>query len=357
MVMHDQTRRRHASTGRPDVHAFTSAPRRVGPLLAWFTCVSAALALLLWLGDGRLAAPDLTAPSTWGAWAEARSAAESAVAILRVLALGMAWYLVGITTVSVLAHALRAARLVRVADALSVGPVRIVVQQALGVSLATGVLLTTVPGIVGNGTSSPDHHAQSAATVTATAVESVTATLAGTPNEPPREPSTVTLVVGDSGVVDPTVPVDAAGVIPAPVPAPVPVPIPAPIPAEPVSPVARSQPAASESVPSEPVPSEPAVSDVDPVAPSGVDEAAPASALEAPGAEGRTVRVAAGDHLWGLAEADLEAHLAGPATEAQVLAHWERLVEANRDRLDVPNNPDMIRPGQLMLLPDVEVGL
>jgi hypothetical protein len=283
-----------APSRRVAVRSSTRSPRRLAPLIAWFTCLSAALALLLWLGDGRLAAPDLTSPATWKDWVTARTAAESAVSLLRMLALGVAWYLVGATTVSVLAHALRAGRLVRVADALSVGPIKTVVQQALGVSLAAGVLLTTVPGITGSSVGAAPVAKAVASTVTATQLGSVTA-------------SPIVTWLGASADVERLVPV------------------PAPTGA---------------------------------VADAGGARVGPDSEMEPPvaaaGGPGRTVRVLAGDHLWGLAEADVEGHLGGEATEAQVLAHWTRVVEANRDRLIVPANPDLLHPGQIIVLPRVE---
>jgi hypothetical protein len=283
-----------APSRRVDVRSFARSPRRIAPLIAWFTCLSAALALLLWLGDGRLAAPDLTSPATWNDWVTARTAAESAASLLRVLALGVAWYLVGATTVAVLAHALRAGRLVRMADALSVGPIKNVVQQALGVSLAAGVLLTTVPGITGSRVGTAPATNAVASTVTATQIGAVAA-------------SPVT------GWLEASVDVERM--------------VPVPAPAGAVADAAGSDVGLQSEV-------EPPVA--------------------AAGGPGRTVRVEAGDHLWGLAEADVERHLGGEATEAQVLAHWTRVVEANRDRLIVPDNPDLLHPGQIMVLPRVE---
>ena len=66
----------------------------------------------------------------------------------------------------------------------------------------------------------------------------------------------------------------------------------------------------------------------------------------APVATARTVRVVAGDSLWSLAAADLPAD----ADLADIDAHWRALHDANRDLID---DPDLIRPGQLLRLPRV----
>jgi len=61
----------------------------------------------------------------------------------------------------------------------------------------------------------------------------------------------------------------------------------------------------------------------------------------------RTVRVAAGDSLWSLAAAEL----APTADPADVDARWRALHDANRDVIG--DDPDLIRPGQLLRLPPV----
>ena len=39
-------------------------------------------------------------------------------------------------------------------------------------------------------------------------------------------------------------------------------------------------------------------------------------------------------------------------SDRQVIGHWRRLVEANRARLLDPGNPDLLMPGQALILPD-----
>ena len=61
-----------------------------------------------------------------------------------------------------------------------------------------------------------------------------------------------------------------------------------------------------------------------------------------------------GDSLWTIAEETMADARAGAApSEADVTAYWRRLVEANRDRLAAPANPDLLLPGQRLVLPTV----
>ncbi|MEO1059963.1 MAG: hypothetical protein AAFZ07_00990 [Actinomycetota bacterium] len=65
-------------------------------------------------------------------------------------------------------------------------------------------------------------------------------------------------------------------------------------------------------------------------------------------AEAGTWVVEQGDHLWAIAEAQV-----GPeADDLEVHDYWVRLVELNTDRLVVPDDPDLILPGQELLLPE-----
>lgn len=58
-----------------------------------------------------------------------------------------------------------------------------------------------------------------------------------------------------------------------------------------------------------------------------------------------------GDHLWRIAHDTTSARLGRPATEAEVAPYWKQLIETNRPRLVDPNNPDLIFPGQVFVLP------
>ncbi len=61
--------------------------------------------------------------------------------------------------------------------------------------------------------------------------------------------------------------------------------------------------------------------------------------------------VAPGDHLWGIAEETLADRLGRAPTNAEVVPYWRIVIEANRDRLVHPDDPDLILPGQELVLP------
>jgi len=58
-----------------------------------------------------------------------------------------------------------------------------------------------------------------------------------------------------------------------------------------------------------------------------------------------------GDHLWGIAEEEVSHRSGSAATGTEVIRYWSTLIETNRDRLVDPDNPDLILPGQELVLP------
>lgn len=66
-----------------------------------------------------------------------------------------------------------------------------------------------------------------------------------------------------------------------------------------------------------------------------------------------TWRVKPGDHLWSVAERTLARARATRPDDADVAAYWRTVIERNRDRLVDPGNPDLLFPGQLLVLPAV----
>jgi DNA-binding SARP family transcriptional activator len=65
------------------------------------------------------------------------------------------------------------------------------------------------------------------------------------------------------------------------------------------------------------------------------------------------VEVAPGDHFWKLAEQQLADTWGRPPTTAEVTGYWQDLVDANRDRLAPPGDPNLIHPGQVFVTPAV----
>jgi hypothetical protein len=118
--------------------------RRILGFGTWCVALLVGTAVFHALGDGSLAPPPLD-PSAWRPWLEGRDALVATMALLRLVVLGLCWYLVGVTTVGTIARLLRAARLTRLADVLTLPIVRRLLQQTLGVVLAT-TMVTAATG-------------------------------------------------------------------------------------------------------------------------------------------------------------------------------------------------------------------
>jgi nucleoid-associated protein YgaU len=58
-----------------------------------------------------------------------------------------------------------------------------------------------------------------------------------------------------------------------------------------------------------------------------------------------------GDHLWAIAEAELQRAWGRAPSDRQIDPYWRLLVAQNRDRLHDPANPDLLFPGDRISLP------
>ena len=167
--------------------------------------VTVALGALLLSGQSTLELPPLTAPAEWQRWLTAREPADAFVALLRLGALLSCWYVLAATAASVVARAVGASPLIRLADAVSPRSLRAIVRWALGAGLATSTALTASPTLAARAPSpvitmtrlpDPAHPGTAPTAVPAgTAVPVGTAVPAGTaaaPVAPPPSPVVTT---------------------------------------------------------------------------------------------------------------------------------------------------------------------
>ena len=96
--------------------------------------------------------------------------------------------------------------------------------------------------------------------------------------------------------------------------------------------------------------------DADPApAPPPVPPPAPAPVVEPPPSPPDEWTVVAGESFWSIAEEVVGEALGRTPSVAEVDGYWRTLIEANRDRLVSPS-PDLVRPGQVFVLPPVSAG-
>lgn len=92
-----------------------------------------------------------------------------------------------------------------------------------------------------------------------------------------------------------------------------------------------------------------AVTPVRATAPSRTRAEAPATAA----AEAVTWTVRPGEDFWSIAEAVVTKRSSGPVNDGAVASYWSRLIAANRGRLPQPGDPDLLFPGQTLVLPPI----
>jgi hypothetical protein len=129
---------------------------RAAALLAlWIAALVAVIIGFGALGGGALAPPPLTDPGGWGPWAAGREPLEAAFAVLRVVVIALAWYLLAVTVLAAGSRLLRPGRMVTVVDVLTIPFVRRVVQGAVGVGLATAAVAGVGSRVLAGGTTRP----------------------------------------------------------------------------------------------------------------------------------------------------------------------------------------------------------
>ena len=76
-----------------------------------------------------------------------------------------------------------------------------------------------------------------------------------------------------------------------------------------------------------------------------------ASLAEANIPEALSITVDVEDSFWSIAEQLVRIQLGRTPADDEVLEPWLALIAANRDRLDDPDNPDILHPGLVLRLP------
>jgi nucleoid-associated protein YgaU/DNA-binding SARP family transcriptional activator len=72
---------------------------------------------------------------------------------------------------------------------------------------------------------------------------------------------------------------------------------------------------------------------------------------EVPAASETEVVVERGDNLWTISEDRIESELGREAGDPEVAPYWQTVVDANQDRYVQAGNPNLIYPGQVLVLP------
>ena len=103
--------------------------------LAWVATLIAVIVLLGRLGSGALSTPPLLDRGALRRWLDGRDAVTVAFALIRLVGLGLAWYLLVVTVLGLAARASRVPALVRIADLATVPAVR----KALGAIAGIGL--------------------------------------------------------------------------------------------------------------------------------------------------------------------------------------------------------------------------
>jgi hypothetical protein len=238
--------------------------KRVCLIVGWTLGLALAALVLHWAGRGALAPPPVTDPGRWAGWLNDRSPVVAGFAVMRIVALAALWYIVATAAVGAGLRLIGAASLVRLADRVTIGPVRRMLAGSMSLGLAvSGVVAVAAPAL-------------------------------RLPVAAAQQTTTSTTVVPGA-----TVTMHRLG------------------PAEAVQPLVVAQPQPT------PTPS------------AGTDR--------------WTVRP--GECFWSIAEEILTQRDGRAPTDAEIVPYWRRLIDANRLELAQRDDPDLIFPGQVFVVP------
>jgi LysM domain len=296
--------------------------RRPGPALGlatWTAALVVGARVLLAVGAGRLSIP-LTSTDGMTAWVSDTPPADMAMAVLRLLALAATFYLLAVTALGLAARAVRFGALAAALDRVTPRLVHRLVSGGSGVGLVLGGAVGALPA---PGLGLPDRPALvTAASGAAASDPTGTATMRRLPD------ATATMTLADAP--QPTATMTRATGHPADSPATATTP-------KPTAPTTATRPPAT-SADSAPAPA---------TTPAATGLPAPPPLAEI---DGGAWVVEPGDSLWSIAE-DVLAPSGASLDERTVDRFWRRLVAANRALLADPGNPDLLVPGQRLVVP------
>lgn len=297
---------------------------------AWLAVLGAGLGLLHGLGGGTLEVPPRS-PGAWSAWWVGTDPVVATMALLRLVVLGLGWYLLVATLLGFIAHVTRSVTLWRLAELVTARSMRELVAGVVGVALvsATSAAASATPALRSNEAAAP------------VPIQLVLQ------DDGQRDDGD--LDVGDR---DGEVAVDVdegAGIVEGAVRAEM---------------IDHHEPTEQEvlgEVGTDPL----GVGDLQrfrrrggPLADSephgpGVGEAAASDPSADPPADEHIVE--AGESFWVIA-AELLSQAGEPTDDRTVERYWRVLIEANLDRLVVEGEPDLILPGQSLRIPPLGSG-
>ena len=262
-------------------------------LLAWTAALALALRGLHALGAGPLGVP-LSSAADLSAWLDRTPPEVMAVAIVRLVALAAGWYLAVCTLALALMRPVGRSRMALAASRATPAIVRRLVAGGGGLGLAAGTL-----------------------------VGALSSTMVAPAPLAPR-PAAASIVGAAQDTNPPTATVTRG---------------------------ARDMPTAVMThMPSEETPTA-VMTHLPATDAPRASRSPPARATRETAAAPPSWTVQAGDSFWSIA-AETLAEAGEAPTDRRVIGYWRRLVEANRGRLLDPGNPDLLVPGQELVLPD-----
>lgn len=341
--------------------------------LQWLSLLATAHAALAAAGRVLPSPPTPWAGGDLAGWLTTTDPGVSAFALLRLLALAVAWYLTLVTALALLSRLSGIPRLISLADRVALPVVRRALHHAIGVGLAVTIVGSSGPLLTGLAPAAAQPVTEPVVTMQVIEDErgvppEVRPSDDGVPTTGP-EVQMVLLEEGPAPTRPAAAPDDTA---PAPrTPGPV---VADPPPSAPPATDAASVPgptSPNDGSPTSPPPAPPAEADpaasppaattpTDPPVASGTDPlaGAPAPADAAATSEPTTTEwtIRPGDHLWHVAEQTLHDAWQRPPTDAETAGYWRGLIADNRERLVDAGNPDLVFPGQQFRLPPVPAG-